>query len=238
MPPTLGVHLLPGAGDPASGVVETFVPGMVMTFDRNRDPQRPPDVLFRRLYGLTFAHTVRREVRPCASCHADPVALGFGAGALRYETDGRGGRWRFTPRQPPSKHDGLPEDAWTGFLQPRTGMVSARDDVRPLAVDEQRRILRVGACLACHGADSPVMKEAVSGFDAERSFLTLVRAHRRRWRRHLLFRLWWLQFVLFGSVLARRLALRLRPAVAYGVGGVSEVIEDLIATAQIVGRAG
>jgi hypothetical protein len=166
VPPTLGVHLLPGAGDPASGVVETFVPGMVMTFDRNRDPQRPPDVLFRRLYGLTFAHTVRREVRPCASCHADPVALGFGAGALRYETDGRGGRWRFTPRQPPSKHDGLPEDAWTGFLQPRTGMVSARDDVRPLAVDEQRRILLVGACLSCHGADSPVMKEAVSGFDS------------------------------------------------------------------------
>jgi hypothetical protein len=93
------------------------------------------------------------------------VALGFGTGALRYETSGDGGRWHFTPRQPSSKHDGLPEDAWTGFLQPREGMVSARDDVRPFAVDEQRRILRVGSCLTCHQADSPVMKLALSGFD-------------------------------------------------------------------------
>ncbi len=163
-PPTLGVRVPAGVG-PERGVVDTFVPGMIMTFDRNRDPQRPPDVLFRRLYGLTFAHTVRRDVRPCASCHADPVALGFGAGVLRYETSGAGGRWHFTPRQPPSKHDGLPEDAWTGFLQARDGMVSARDDVRPLSVEEQKRILRVGACLSCHRADSPPMRRAVSAFD-------------------------------------------------------------------------
>ncbi len=163
-PPTLGIRLPAGSAGAGGGVVETFVPGMIMTFDRNRDPQQPPDVLFRRLYGLTSAHTVRREVRSCASCHADPVALGFGAGALRYEHSA-GGRWRFTPRQPPSKHDGLPEDAWTGFLQARGGMVSARDDVRPLTVAEQQRILRVGACLGCHRADSPAMKRAVTGFD-------------------------------------------------------------------------
>lgn len=166
VPPTLGVRAHRGADGHDRRVIETFVPGMIMTFDRNRDPGRPPDVLFRRLYGLTFAHTIRREARSCASCHADPIALGYGAGTLRYEKSAAGGRWHFKPQQPASKHDGLPEDAWIGFLQPRQGMVSTRDDVRPFSVQEQRRILRVGACLTCHAPDSAVMTSAVGDFEA------------------------------------------------------------------------
>jgi hypothetical protein len=165
VPPTLGVRLQRGVDGREHGVVETFVPGMIMTFDRNREPDRPADILFRRLYGLTFAHTVRREARSCVSCHADPVALGYGRGVLRYEISPAGGRWRFTPLQPASAHDGLPADAWIGFLQDRDGMVSTRDDVRPFTVDEQRRILRAGACLSCHAGDSPLMRRAVADFE-------------------------------------------------------------------------
>jgi hypothetical protein len=123
-------------------------------------------VLFRRLYAKLFSHTVRRESRSCASCHADPVALGFGKGELRYAVEGTRGRWRFAPAGKPSPHDGLPEDAWTGFLQERTGMVSTREGARPFSVAEQRRILTVGACLACHRADSPTMRQSRADFAA------------------------------------------------------------------------
>ncbi|GAB4475583.1 MAG: hypothetical protein OHK0044_20940 [Burkholderiaceae bacterium] len=165
-PPTLGIRVHRDADGRAHGVVETFVPGMILTFDRNRDPRQPPDPIFRRLYGLTSAHTIRREARSCASCHADPVALGYGRGSLRYEVDGNVGRWRFTPSEPPAPHDGLPADAWIGFLRSRDDMVSTRDDVRPFTVEEQRRILRVGACLTCHAGESEVMRQALGGFEA------------------------------------------------------------------------
>ena len=158
--PTLGV-LAEGRG---RGAIDTFVPGMIMTFDRNKEPGKPPDVLFRRLYAKLFAHTIRREARSCKSCHSDPVALGFGKGALRYVVSGKTGRWKFAPEKKASAHDGLPEDAWTGFLQARSGMVSTRDGARPFSVEEQERILRVGACLECHAGDSPVMKQALAGF--------------------------------------------------------------------------
>jgi hypothetical protein len=44
-------------------------------------------------------------------------------------------------------------------------MVSTRDDVRPFTVDEQRRILRVGACLTCHVGESTVMHRALADFE-------------------------------------------------------------------------
>jgi hypothetical protein len=172
--PTLGIRLHRDAEGGAGGaergavreVVETFVPGMILTFDRNRERSGRPDVLFRRLYGPTFAHTVRREARSCTSCHADPVALGYGRGSLRFDRSGASGRWRFQPSEPMSPHDGLPADAWIGFLREREGMVSASEDVRPFNVAEQRRVLRAGSCLACHAGDSVVMRQAIDDFDA------------------------------------------------------------------------
>jgi len=160
--PTLGI-----TSDAATrGAIDTFVPGMVMTFDRNKEAGKAPDVLFRRLYAKLFAHTIRLESRSCASCHSDPVALGFGKGALRYVVSGGTGHWQFAPEKPASPHDGLPEDAWTGFLQTRAGMVSTREGARPFSVDEQRRILRVGACLTCHAGDSAVMRDSAGDFEA------------------------------------------------------------------------
>lgn len=160
--PTLGI-VSSGAGRDS---VDTFVPGMILTFDRNVVPGGKPDVVFRRLYARLFAHTVRRETRPCTSCHNDAVALGYGKGELRYVVSGNSGRWYFRPERERSSYDGLPNDAWTGFLQERSGMVSTREGARPFTVDEQRRILRVGACLTCHPGGSAIMQEALRDFAA------------------------------------------------------------------------
>ena len=159
--PTLGVL----SESRERGAIDTFVPGMIMGFDRNREAGKAPDVIFRRLYAKLFAHTIRRESRSCESCHRNPVALGFGKGALRYVVSGKAGRWEFRPAEKASPQDGLPADAWTGFLRAREGMVSTREGARPFSVAEQRRILAVGACLTCHAGDSAVMKRAVEDFD-------------------------------------------------------------------------
>jgi hypothetical protein len=44
-------------------------------------------------------------------------------------------------------------------------MVSTREGARPFSVEEQRRILTVGACLACHAGDSAVMTRALEDFE-------------------------------------------------------------------------
>lgn len=153
-PPTLGVR--------GGTVIEPFAPGMVATLEK---PGEPP--AFRRLYALAFPHTVSPKGRSCRSCHNEPTALGYGEGRLAFE----GGRWTYTPDHPPAR-DGLPADAWTGFLAVREGPVSTREDCRPFDLAEQRRILTVGACLTCHGDESPVMRAALRDFQATRSRLT------------------------------------------------------------------
>jgi quinol-cytochrome oxidoreductase complex cytochrome b subunit len=163
-PPTLGVRAA-GGGSGRDGVVDTFVPGMVLTLDRREMAGAKPDPVFRRMYARLFAHTVAKGARTCQSCHADPVALGYGEGKLEYTAVSGRGRWTFTARYPPAA-DGLPGDAWTGFLQERTVGVSTRPDVRPFSVEEQKRILTVGACLTCHRSDSSAMRGAVANFKA------------------------------------------------------------------------
>ena len=107
------------------------------------------------------------------------MALGYGQGNLRYEVTrpaaaagtsrrplGQAAFDALRPGTPVLLGDGLPADAWMPFLGGRTGMLSTRDDVRPFTPEEQRRILRVGACLTCHAGDSAVMRESVRDFDA------------------------------------------------------------------------
>ncbi|MDP1901533.1 MAG: hypothetical protein Q8K96_13925 [Rubrivivax sp.] len=183
-PPTLGIRVASGLGERGGEVVDTFVPGMILTIDRNLVPGAPPDTLFQRLFAPISAHTTQRQARSCESCHNDPVALGFGKGKLTFEVNGKGdakgrtdpagrtgptgrtGRWRFAPTEPASPQDGLPADAWTGFLAERQGMVSTQAGARPFSLAEQRRILTVGACLTCHAGDSKVMRESVRDFPA------------------------------------------------------------------------
>ena len=157
--PTLGVRSFDGTAG-TEGVIETFTPGMVMTLDRAVEPGAR-DPVFRRLYARVEPHTTRREARSCASCHADPEALGYGRGQLELVRDGPGqGHWAFMPAEPAAP-DGLPADAWVPFLGSRTDRVSTRDDVRPFSVEEQQRILTVGACLACHAPESAPMRHSV-----------------------------------------------------------------------------
>ena len=163
--PTLGVRTAATAGGRES--IDTFVPGMIMTLDRAMQAGAPPDVVAWRLYARAEPHTTRREARSCESCHNDPEALGYGRGSLRFERLGPGsGQWTFTPATAAQPADGLPADAWIPFLGTRSGTVSTRDDVRPFSVQEQRRILTVGACLTCHAANSIVMRRSVRDFDA------------------------------------------------------------------------
>lgn len=160
-PPTLGVV---GGGTDAAhpgGVVGTFVPGMILTLARAATPGA---TTFQRRYARIEAHTTRREARSCQSCHNDPVALGFGEGRLDFVVTGATGRWRFTPAHERLPADGLPADAWVGFLETRGGDGSTRPDARPFTAAEQRRILQVGACLTCHDGDSAVMRAALGDF--------------------------------------------------------------------------
>ena len=87
----------------------------------------------------------------------------YGEGRLDFVAQGPGrGQWRFAPAHAPSA-DGLPADAWIGFQRTRTRDVSTRDDVRPFSVDEQRRVLAVGACLTCHDGASRLMQGLLRG---------------------------------------------------------------------------
>jgi len=152
-PASLGVRLLGDGGTR----VEEFAPGMIMTLEQN----------FHRLFAPVFAHTVRKEARACVDCHASPLALGYGRGSLQFD-----GGWHFTPRFPPREEDGLPEDAWIGFLQTRGIDSTTRENTRPFTVEEQRRILTVGACLTCHSAESPPMRQGLRDFPAVRKRMT------------------------------------------------------------------
>ncbi len=93
------------------------------------------------------------------------MALGFGKGLLKYQIKNGQGRWTFDPAYENNPHDGLPEDAWTGFLQNRTGIVSTRKNVKPFSVKEQEKILLVGTCLTCHKGNSKVMQESLNDFE-------------------------------------------------------------------------
>lgn len=147
--PTLGVR-----GDQ----VVPFVPGMVMTLELP-DGGRS----FQRRFAASAPHTTQRSVRSCTSCHADPVALGYGRGQLRLLR----GRWAFEPADGGRATDGLPHDAWVGFLQTVDGANSTtRENTRPLTADEQARVLTVGRCLTCHLAESSVMNAALDDFTA------------------------------------------------------------------------
>jgi hypothetical protein len=140
---------------------------MILSIDESKHPQGTDEIIFKRLYSPTFSHTIVRESRDCKSCHNEPLAIGYGRGKLEYVIDGKTGKWKFKPKYQNNKYDKLPEDAWIGFLQERNDIASTREYTRPFNLEEQRNILKVGACLTCHEDDSKVMKDAL--YDFERS---------------------------------------------------------------------
>jgi len=58
-------------------VIETFVPGMVLTIDQPGKPGIKAEGLSRRLYARVEPHTTQAKSRSCKSCHNDPIAIGY-----------------------------------------------------------------------------------------------------------------------------------------------------------------
>jgi hypothetical protein len=156
-PPVLGVS------EAAGSKIVTATPGMILTIDHQSfSPGAATG--FHRLYAPASGHTTQREGRSCKSCHNDPLAIGFGRGDLRFEISNGKGRWKFEPRFTSNTSDGLPEDAWTGFLREAIPPYSTRSTLRPFNVNEQKRILEVGSCLTCHNEKSGVMTATLENY--------------------------------------------------------------------------
>ena len=147
--PPLGVAVGAGPRGKREERITTFVPGMIVNLKLPSGEAKSGSE-FHRFFAPASPHTTSAQSRDCRSCHANPAALGYGRGQLKYEIKGGAGKWLFTPAYPRSRQDGLPMDAWIGFLQePRAG-TTTRNDARPFNLQEQRNILLVGACLECH----------------------------------------------------------------------------------------
>jgi hypothetical protein len=159
-PATLGVKEQKKSSGTIEKVIDEFSPGMILTIDKKDGSNK----IFKRLFAPGFSHTIRRESRSCESCHNNPLALGYGRGKLDYKVAERNGTWKFTPKFSVMKEDGLPEDAWIGFLKERKIKSATRENARPFSVTEQKKILIVGSCLTCHKPNSPVMKAAILDF--------------------------------------------------------------------------
>ncbi len=63
------------------------------------------------------------------------------------------------------KQDDLPADAWIGFLDANIPGKSTRTNTRPFNLEEQQKILKVGACLTCHKDNSKIMQQVLLDFD-------------------------------------------------------------------------
>lgn len=145
-------------------VIEPAIPGMILTIDRGSYIGKPEtDISFHRLYAPNSPHTTTKEVRDCKSCHANPATLGYGDGKLVYKIDDKKGEWIFTPEYALNPNDNLPEDAWIPFLKRFNDKVvnSTRTNFRPFNLEEQKRLLLVGACLQCHADNSKEMKQTL-----------------------------------------------------------------------------
>jgi hypothetical protein len=140
-------------------IIDTFIPGMVLTIDKFKNPNKK---IFKRLFAPTFSHTINKEGRSCTSCHNNPLALGYGKGKLTYS---KNGKWSFEPQFSNHIQDNLPKDAWIGFLKTRDESSTTRTYTRPFTVEEQKRILLVGACLTCHDEQSEIIRSGLNDFN-------------------------------------------------------------------------
>jgi hypothetical protein len=156
--PTLGVRI-----EQDNKSVEVAIPGMIMTWDKDSYAAGEPtgNNSFYRLFAPAKPHTTSAAGRNCKSCHNNPVALGYGRGTLEFQVNGSDGRWQFESAYEIMEQDSLPADAWTGFLQEPRSLVSTRTNFRPFTVEEQQRMLTVGACLTCHSESSTIMTGSI-----------------------------------------------------------------------------
>jgi hypothetical protein len=169
--PTLGVERGTGPRGEAQERITTFVPGMILNLDLPAGQEKKGST-FHRLFAPASPHTTSAQSRDCRSCHANPAALGYGRGQLKYEVKGGSGKWIFSPAYARSPVDGLPLDAWIGFLQEPKAGTTTRKNARPFSLDEQRSILLVGACLSCHSENERRMAAVFADFRNYRTALS------------------------------------------------------------------
>jgi hypothetical protein len=141
--PTLGVRV----GD--KNQIEPAIPGMILTIDK-----------------ASFYSS--DDIKPALPSGR---SSGYGRGALIYEVSDGIGKWKFTPEYAANKYDRLPEDAWIGFSfshdpplsasKALSGLQSTRTDFRPFNMEEQKRILKVGACFTCHDENSEIILKSL-----------------------------------------------------------------------------
>jgi len=156
-PPTLGI-MNEGTDEEK---IETFVPGMIMTLDKASFDDNGEPNIFHRLFAPTIAHTTSAKGLECKTCHNNPLAIGYGRGKLTYS---KNGKWNFENNFALDENDNLPQDAWIGFLNDKQGSAT-RIGSRPFTIEEQKKILTVGACLTCHEGNSKIMIKSLSNFD-------------------------------------------------------------------------
>lgn len=161
--PTLGVREESENGH-TKKAVDTFIPGMIMTLDKSKYENLESELIVKRLFAPSVAHTIQKESRSCKSCHNDPLALGYGRGNLEYIVNNNIGRWLFEPKFGKVKYDNLPEDAWIGFMETRIEDMGTRENIRPFNLEEQKKILTFGACLTCHKEDSEIIKTSLTDY--------------------------------------------------------------------------
>ncbi len=143
---------VPGLAVRADGRIAPAAPGMIAELDARAAGGQLRDV---RLVSSYDPHTTGKKARDCASCHASTRALGLGTGELELGAAGP----RFRPAHPDPRDPRLAADGWTRLFpdQPASG---TRVGLRGLDAGEQRRVLRVGACLPCHAkANDPIWRD-------------------------------------------------------------------------------
>ena len=169
--PVLGVERVTSADGTSRERITTFIPGMILQLDAPSGSGKNA-TRFARLFAPSSAHTIATRARDCRSCHANPAALGYGRGQLKYAVNGRSAEWDFRPGYAGGLEDGLPSDAWIGFLQEPGTNTTTRKEARPFTLEEQRRILLVGACLACHSEKDRRIARVFADFKDYRSALS------------------------------------------------------------------
>jgi hypothetical protein len=169
--PALGVVGAASRDGKSEDRITTFIPGMIMNLEVAGGDGKSRNQ-FHRLFAPASPHTIAAKARDCRSCHANPAALGYGRGQLSYAARNGTGNWQFKPAYPALGQDGLPADAWIGFLREPTGGTTTRKDARPFNLREQQRILLVGVCLQCHNAKEPRLARAFSDFENYRAYLS------------------------------------------------------------------
>jgi hypothetical protein len=160
-------------------IIEPAIPGMILTIDlaSYSNDLKSEELVFHRLYAPNSPHTTVKESRSCVSCHTDPSAIGYGNGELNYMMVDGIGIWEFSPEYELNSNDGLPEDAWIPFLKEidQNKTYSTRSDFRPFTLEEQKRILRVGACLQCHKEKSEIMVQSLK--DGMKTLMSSISEH-------------------------------------------------------------